>query len=249
MSIYSLAIAGASYFGPVISGFISQYAGWRWVFYIPAIFLGLAFVIVFLFMEETNYVRAFPGTITPEEVESIPMDMDIEADPKQIEAKQGSVQKVTSRVSARVGQVTHSKKSYWQKLSIWTPTPGPSILTSVLQTFRLLSWPVIFYAGFSYGSYLVWSQLLNGTISIILTGAPYHFSTSMVGLCYLSGCVGVVLGGFAFGKVSDWLALTLARRNNGIMEAEHRLWPFCATMILVPCAMLLWGIGAAHGKS
>lgn len=30
------------------------------------------------------------------------------------------------------------------------------------------------------------------------------------------------------------------------MEAEHRLWPFAANLILVPGSLLLWGVGAAH---
>jgi hypothetical protein len=30
------------------------------------------------------------------------------------------------------------------------------------------------------------------------------------------------------------------------MEAEHRLWPFLACLILVPGSLLLWGVGAAH---
>lgn len=30
------------------------------------------------------------------------------------------------------------------------------------------------------------------------------------------------------------------------MEAEFRLWPFAACLILVPGSLLLWGVGAAH---
>jgi len=71
MALYSLAIAGASYFGPVISGFISQYAGYVWVFYIPAMFLAVVFVVLFFAMEETNYVRVYSSSATPEDSESI----------------------------------------------------------------------------------------------------------------------------------------------------------------------------------
>jgi MFS family permease len=31
------------------------------------------------------------------------------------------------------------------------------------------------------------------------------------------------------------------------MEAEHRLYPFALTTILVPATLILWGVGAAHG--
>ena len=172
MALYSLAIAGASYFGPVISGFISQYAGYVWIFYIPAMFLAVVFVVLFFAMEETNYVRVYSGTTSPEDSESISLSetTDISA------GKQGSVPRVipaTRVMSSTVGQVHRPKKSYWQKMSLWTPTPGPSIPASAMRSLRFLGWPVIFYSGFSYGSYLVWSNMLNGTISLILTKPPY----------------------------------------------------------------------------
>jgi len=247
MALYSLAIAGASYFGPVISGFISQYAGYVWVFYIPAMFLAVVFVVLFFAMEETNYVRVYSGSATPEDSESI----SLAETPDIPSGKQESVPRVvpaTRVMSSTDGQVHGPKKSYWQRMSLWTPTPGPSIPASAIRSLRFLGWPVIFYPGFSYGSYLVWSNMLNGTISLILTKPPYNFTTSQVGLSYLSGCLGVLLGGLAFGKVSDWLVLKLARRNNGIMEPEHRLWPFCVTMVLVPASLILWGVGADHRK-
>lgn len=48
------------------------------------------------------------------------------------------------------------------------------------------------------------------------------------------------------GRFSDWLTIKLARQNNGVMEAEHRLWPFLACIVLVPGSLILWGVGAAH---
>lgn len=84
----------------------------------------------------------------------------------------------------------------------------------------------------------------------------------MVGLSYLACCLGVTIGlvdsifnyehrvdrhrSLFTGRFSDWLTIKLARRNGGIMEAEHRLWPFTACLILVPGSLLLWGVGAAH---
>lgn len=62
---------------------------------------------------------------------------------------------------------------------------------------------------FSYGSYLIWFNVMNGTASIILGSAPYNFryylhpyakksanicSTAMVGLSYVSCCFGAILG-------------------------------------------------------
>ena len=48
------------------------------------------------------------------------------------------------------------------------------------------------------------------------------------------------------GRFGDWLNLHLARRNQGIMEPEHRLWLFSLSLILVPGGLILWGVGAAQ---
>jgi hypothetical protein len=48
------------------------------------------------------------------------------------------------------------------------------------------------------------------------------------------------------GRFSDWLTLRLARKNNGIMEAEQRLWPFLSCLVIIPASLILWGVGAAH---
>lgn len=68
----------------------------------------------------------------------------------------------------------------------------------------------------------------------------------MVGLSYVSTCIGVIFGSYVTGRLSDWLTLRLARRNKGIMEPEQRLWPFALCIVLVPATLILWGVGAAH---
>ena len=63
----------------------------------------------------------------------------------------------------------------------------------ILRPLIFLSFPVISYAGFSYGSSLVWFNVLNGTTSLILSEKPYGFSSSTVGLAYFSPLIGMTL--------------------------------------------------------
>ncbi|KAL3465341.1 MFS general substrate transporter [Aspergillus heterothallicus] len=239
MGLYAFFLAGSNYFAPVICGFIAEYQGWEWVFYWPAIFCGVAMVFLFFFMEETNYVRKQP--LLSEVTEAPP-----------VAAEQGGGEKAVSADASSQSDpeagVVYSKKTYLQKLSILGPRQTRNnMFRRAWQTVYYLSWPVIFYAGFSYGSYLIWFNVLNGTASLILGSAPYNFSASMVGISYLACCLGVILGSLFTGRFSDWLTIRLARQNGGIMEAEHRLWPFSLCLILVPGSLLLWGVGAAHG--
>lgn len=108
-----------------------------------------------------------------------------------------------------------------------------------------LTFPVIFYAGFSYGSNLVWFNVLNATSSLIL-GGTYGFSASMVGVSYVSPLIGVALAAAYTGWVGDWFVVKRARKNEGIMESEHRLWLFTPSLLLIPFGLILWGVGAAH---
>ncbi|CAG9945809.1 unnamed protein product [Clonostachys rosea f. rosea IK726] len=244
MGIYALSLAGSNYFAPVICGFIAEYQGWRWVFYWPAIFLAAAFVFLFLFMEETNYHRVQSAQET--RIQTGPVtNTDRKANDLPASEKMNDPPASTSL--AENGEVYAAPRSFVQKLAVWYPAPGQNMLQRVVRALTFLSWPVIFYAGFSYGSYLIWFNVLGATASIVLSGEPYNFSSSMVGLSYLSCCVGVIVGSLTSGRLSDWLTIKLARRNNGIMEAEHRLWPFSLCVIIVPSSLILWGVGAQHG--
>lgn len=239
MGAYAFTLAGSNYFTPVLCGFIAVGQGWQWVFYYPTIFLAATFVFLFFFMEETNYVRKTSGIVT---VTNEPLtDQDSDQDREKAPAVRNAL------ASEMVGEVHGVPKSFIQKLWIWYPTPGEGMLQRAIRTVRYLGWPIIFYSGFSYGSYVIWFNVLNATASVILSAPPYNFPGSMVGLSYLSCTIGVIIGAVVSGRLSDWLTVKLARRNDGIMEAEFRLWPFACCLVLVPCALILWGVGAAHG--
>jgi MFS family permease len=238
MGLYSFALAGSNYFAPVICGFIAEYQGWRWVFYWPAIFNAVTLVFLFFFLEESNYQRKTTLVGTAPGLSPTELGAEL-GDPEK--ARPVASQSVTS---IHVGTTT---KSFTEKLSLWRPSPGQSMFQRAKRSLQYLSWPVIAYCGFSYGSYLILFNILNATASIILGGAPYNFSASMVGLSYIACVIGVIVGSLTSGRLSDWLVIKLARRNNGVMEAEHRLWPFVTCLIMVPGSLLLWGVGAAHG--
>ncbi|KAJ9296688.1 hypothetical protein DTO271G3_4887 [Paecilomyces variotii] len=211
MGLYALFLAGSNYFAPVICGFIAQYQGWQWVFYWPSIFIAFAVVFLFFFMEETNYVRTSARVVENSERDEAPPrpEEDQEKTPKPTDGQEPA--------DLDAG-VVYKKKTYVQKLALISANRGKNnMFRRVYQTLYFLSWPVIFYAGFSYGSYLIWFNVLNVQQCSLFTG-----------------------------RFSDWLTIKLARRNKGVMEAEQRLWPFAACVIVVPASLILWGVGAAH---
>ncbi|KAI7764030.1 hypothetical protein LZL87_006412 [Fusarium oxysporum] len=218
LGIYALALAGSNYFAPVICGFIAEYQGWQWVFYWPAIFLSFVFVFLFFFMEETNYNRA------ARHADHLPISSSRPSDENNGKAEEKAVEGGSAEDrEADEANIQYTKpRTFLQKLSLWKPTPSQSIAR---------------HAGRS----------LQYFASIILSGPGYGFKPSMVGLSYLSCCLGTIIAAILAGRLSDWLTIKLARRNNGIMEAEHRLWPLAICVIGVPASLILWGVGAQHG--
>ncbi|KIW17089.1 hypothetical protein PV08_04280 [Exophiala spinifera] len=245
MGVYAFSLAGSNYFTPVICGFIADQQSWAWVFYWASIFNGAAFIFLFLFQEETNYTRKTVGIVEdngPSHGESAVIEQNSDKNPTFADAP-------LTQSRTQEGEILNDEKSFVQKLSVWSPTTGPTMFQRALRSLKYLSWPVIFYAGFSYGSGLIWFNITNATASVILSGLTYNFSSSMVGLSYLSCCVGVIVGSLISGRLSDWLTIRLARRNGGFMEAEHRLWPFVICVVVIPSASILWGVGAAYSIS
>jgi MFS family permease len=183
MGWYAFTLAGSNFFAPIICGFINDSMGYQWVFYFPAIFCGVTWVFLLFFMEETNYDRKTVGVVT-----ATPTASDDEPSMANEAKTTPAVSDETVAQEADVGT-----KTFWQKLAI-LDKPRPFMMHyRAWQSLKLLSWPVVFYSGFSYGTYLIYFNILNATSSIILGGSPYNFSAAMVGLSYLSCVIGVAL--------------------------------------------------------
>ncbi|KAK3181876.1 hypothetical protein K4F52_006779 [Lecanicillium sp. MT-2017a] len=228
---YSFLLAGSNYFAPIICGFINDGLDYRWPFYIIAIFCGVSSLFLFLFMEETNYVRNSVGVVYDSGV-----------------AKDEEAKGVSDVVSHTDAPQYAPAKTFLQKLRMFEGVGGRPFLMHwrAWQSIKFLSWPNIFYAGFSYGTYLIYFNILNATASILLGGAPYNFKPSIVGLSYVAAVIGTILGAAYTGVFSDWFIIKFARSNGGIYEPEHRLWLFALTTLFTPVSLILWGVGAAH---
>lgn len=257
MGLYALLLAGSNFFAPIIAGFINDGQNWEWVLYWCAIFCFIGFVFLFFFMEETNYVRhtqgtpvsSTPGTSTPNENSST---KETARGSKEVLSPTDDTTRTASSVLETGAHTHHTnkrRKTYWDKLKLFQEADlhkANELKGMVYRPLAFLTFPVIFYAGFSYGANLVWFNVLNATASLIL-GGTYDFSASMVGLSYVSPLVGVVIASWYTGVLGDRFVLHKARKNHGVLEAEHRLWLFTPSLLLIPGALILWGVGASQG--
>ena len=141
-------------------------------------------------MEETNFHRAAESC---EKARSRDGPADSETSKSDSDLTQNSPyhgQASTARSLAK-------QKTYLQKLKVLDEgaTSHPNRLVGMAsRPLIFLSFPVILYAGFCYGSNLIWFNVLNGTTSLILSKQPFGFSSSMVGLSYISPLIGSTIG-------------------------------------------------------
>lgn len=263
VGLYAFMLMFSNFIAPVVAAPISEGMGWQWVLYWGAIFCGVAGVILFFLFEETNYAREltdghvefsetqvltddnvselaedFKGHVTSETEKPVP------ATPSPTDSNEAVNETKTSEsrdLDARV----YVPKTFRQKLAIFDK-PRPFMLWTIAKRpIFLLRYPAIVYSGFLYGSGLIWFNVLNATASLILSGIPYNFTPIQVGLAYLSPAILAAVVGWGGGYLSDVLRVYMARRNNGISEPEHRLWVLVVYIIVCPCALILWGVGAA----
>ncbi|KAK5123781.1 hypothetical protein LTR85_002417 [Meristemomyces frigidus] len=243
IALYALLLAGSNFLAPILAGFIADGQGWKWVLYWCAIFCAIGFVFLFFFMEETNYSRpAIIGHENEPDVSAPPSTL-ADADEKRLPHSPNV------EPAEPLPETMHTRKTYLDKIKLWQAADmrKPNHLAGMVsRPLIFLTFPVIAYAGFSYGSNLVWFNVLNGTASLILGGAPYNFPAWAVGLSYVSPLVGVAIGSAYTGYIGDRIVLKLARRNKGVLEPEFRLWLFLPSLLLVPFGLILWGVGAAH---
>jgi hypothetical protein len=227
-------------------------------------------VIIFFFMEETNYSRKPLLAIESETAsQDTPASLSESLNPAADLEKKPAVHEGV-KTDTGVGYVEqYSEKTFWQKMKLFQKNDfgkNPRLMGMVLRPLIFTTFPVVFFSGFMYGSIVCYFNVLNGTSSLILSAPPYNFSSSKVGLTYISCLIGVVVGyvsssseancrrhfanwecrSYYSGPLGDRFVIWKARKNDGIMESEHRLWLYCALLVLIPGGLLLWGLGAAH---
>lgn len=254
MALYAFILFGSNFIAPFCAGFINDAAGWRWVMWFGTFSLAFAFVFCFFFLEETIYFRQ-----TLEGVDASPthnkidpaMEMEKTATPEKTGTPIVSSLTCDSKGST-AGQTFRAPRTYLQKLSFFTALPdrptNKQLFTMMYRPLLMIFYfPNTAWSGLLYGTNLSWYNVLNATISLILTADPYNFSPSMVGVAYMAPLIGAAFACLWSGFYADKVAIWFARRNGGVREAEHRLWTLLVSGFIAPVGLIVWGVGAAHG--
>ena len=138
-------------------------------------------------MEEMNYNRVVStplhGSINPQHED-------------RSDGEKGIKVQTKHNTEVRTGTVASSNKTYLDKIKLFRRENFQNVPLKGMLTrpFKYFSPPIVVFCGFMYGAVICYFGVLNGTASIILSGAPCNFSSRMVGLCYVSCVIGVFIG-------------------------------------------------------
>lgn len=123
-----------------------------------AIFTGATTVFLFFFMEETNYPRGGSSSSLLKHSSAFDPSLSDRRSPEP-----GTEAEKERSVSGDAGSVedrtAHKPKSYWSKLKFFQKSclEQPNrLLGMIWRPLVFLTFPVIFWAGISYGSAIVW---------------------------------------------------------------------------------------------
>ncbi|KAI5852016.1 major facilitator superfamily domain-containing protein [Tricharina praecox] len=226
VALYNLSFLGCTYFMPVLGGYISMKHGWRTQFYIMAGFLGVASILVFLFVPEHAYNRpAIFDTDTSSRENLSELD-------EQLAAAQDEDAAADSKPEAGSAAVEETKRTYLQELGVYNGRfSDESIIRCLLAPFVLFIYPATLWSFLFQGTFITWGIGVSLILAQLFTAPPYNFNPTQLGYMYAAPFIGAILSYFAAGVFSDVVAKWMAKRNNNIYEPEFRI------LLVIPVAV------------
>ncbi|KAF2008545.1 MFS general substrate transporter [Aaosphaeria arxii CBS 175.79] len=249
--------------GSLIAGFITTGLGWRWVWWLNAIFFGLFSILIALFYEETKYcppaiVEQVAGNdLQPSGdsnvIDQSRQDKGLGTDAINSTKSLGSQEQGVSE-DLYATKIDHNipMKTWRQRLALTTISTTDEgfkdILRHLYQPLVLLTTvPAVLWTASVYGVLVALQDVISTCQSTFLTRPPYNFTASGVGFMSIAKFIGLTIGSLLGGVVSDRVIIYAARRNNGVFEPEARLWSFIPFILFVPAGGLMFGIGLNNG--
>ncbi|KAI6374364.1 hypothetical protein MCOR25_003153 [Pyricularia grisea] len=237
MALYTAFLSAGVAFGMIISGLITIDHDWRTIYSVAAVLISMTLLGAVLIFPETArdaYVgdahSARPEARYPlQNIGQQPAVSDIEPEhhggqPVSALQKRGYIQ------SLKVFSGVHTRESIWR---------------IAVRPFGLILLPPVLWAALVESVTIGFLVAVTSNVDVAFEGT-YNFESYQVGLCFISGVIGALIGIFAGGHLSDWVADVLTRRNGGVREPEMRLPAMIPPLITTPLALVLFGVGIEH---
>ncbi|OQV05082.1 hypothetical protein CLAIMM_09875 [Cladophialophora immunda] len=254
MSIYVTANSGIANLPAMLAGQITTDLGWRWVFWLLAIFLGTAWVGVVFFGWETAYNRNVIYEIDTSSQENIEVIEEVKAHSAHLEANRtqaGSTEETANLEITATPSIadTFERDSLLKRMIPVTGTFNEeSILKMVIRPFFILLNPAVLWSVISIAFPTLWLVGFSFVVAQIFSAPPYLLNTEELGYLSAGPVVGGTLGCLVAGWIADPIAKYISRQNKGIYEPEFRLTLMIPSTILSVLGYFLFGGMIEEGK-
>lgn len=236
-TLYFVIYFGSLMVGPIIAGPMSEEVGWRNFWWLYTAMIGLSIVMIIFMQPESLYHRTHPQDLDSSEAASDSDKKAGEADVKEL----GLTPVETAQRDPYLGRGTPSKAQFgfFKPNERWAKT----ILLDFWVPWKLFAFPIVEFASFIVSWSASCFLTLNVTEAQVFAAPPYSFQPANVGYTNFAVLVGGIIGLVTSGPLSDWIAMRLTRKNNGVREPEMRL----PTMIPYVLIMIIGNFCAAWG--
>lgn len=220
-------LAGVSNISSVITGYVTNNLGWKWLFHLLIIFIGAQIILVFFFCPETTYIRDKRFETDEVANDDLKALADVEKRHKtQLDGSKeycGQDFAQLETISTTFSSVP-PKKTFWQQTALFTGKySDENLLQLVIAPFAVCSNVAV-----------LWFVLVSGTVTAtyvaqayvvaqIFSFPPYNLTPSGVGLLFLGPFVGGIIGSLLLGAIFDPIIKWFCAKNKGVYEPEYRL--------------------------
>jgi MFS family permease len=248
MGIYMLATSVGTFLGPLVASYIldSSVLGWRWIGWLGAILSGAMLLLFYFTFEETSFDRRSV-------IEGRSVAIGNTAVPNDEKVKGSMVPQANNVGQDEEGWHAKQSKSYWQRIALVTPSPSlvgwgiKQYYKRLVHIVPLFCFPAVLFSGLQWGAQDAWLTFYLTVEEDNWYDAPWFYSDAAVGIMNVPTIIGAAIGCIYGGWFSDIFVQWMARRNDGIFEAEQRLWLLVPVALVGPAGLMLFGIGSDLG--
>jgi len=141
--------------------------------------------------------------------------------------------------------------SYRESLHIFSGTHATdeSAWMTMWRPFALLGSPTVLWAIAVYGTAITWLVFIATAVAQLFSGPPYNFTTSQIGLTYMSPFIFTGIAAMFGGPLTDYITRRMAKANNGIFEPEFKLPLVAFYAVFAGMGFFGWAISANKAEA
>lgn len=243
-------LGGVSNFSSVLTGVITADLGWKYLFHLLIVFIGLQTILIVLFCPETAYNRDHRYDLDELATDDLKGLSEVERRHEERVERSKEVGGGSLGRTETVTSTIHSirqPKTFWQEMAFFTGTySDENLLQLVIAPFAVclnvaILWVVV-VSGAITATYVAQAYVL----AQIFTLPPYLLDASGVGYLSIGPFIGGVLGSVVLGIILDPAIKWLSKKNKGVYEPEYRLLAMGGGFV-TGGSLMAWGYMIEHG--